>query len=231
MNKHKLALRAAMQTGIMMQRTAKFDIFESMLLKYMHQDFTFLQIGANDGVRFDPLSKYIEIMGMKGVMVEPESKNYTELCEKYRDNEDIRIYKYAISKAAGKVKLYKAETTSENTPNWVNGMASLKRSHLDQLRGMDLEIVEEVVESVTIMQLLKMANIANVDLLLVDAEGSDYEIISNIDYSCFKPKIIYYEHNRHAGTMTAEEHNSLLELLYKNSYKVYIDKNDCIAHL
>jgi len=54
-------------------------------------DLAFIQIGAFDGMTADPLRKYIEKYGWRGVLVEPQARAANKLRELYAGSHRIVI--------------------------------------------------------------------------------------------------------------------------------------------
>jgi hypothetical protein len=64
-------------------RTIEFDDVICRRLFEVGQDLTFIQVGAFDGMTRDPLQKYIDKCGWRGVLVEPQSQAASKLRELY----------------------------------------------------------------------------------------------------------------------------------------------------
>ena len=68
----------------------KKDYLDEKLDKIMidynkkHKDFFFVQIGANDGFKADPIYLYVRKYGWKGILVEPVSYIFEKLKENYK---------------------------------------------------------------------------------------------------------------------------------------------------
>jgi len=60
-------------------------------------ELTFIQIGTFDGITKDPLYKYIERYGWRGIMVEPQPRPASQLRELYRGNDRIVVLQAAIT--------------------------------------------------------------------------------------------------------------------------------------
>ena len=56
-----------------------------------------IQIGANDGIRFDILNSYIKKHKTKSILVEPIKENYEKLKKNYKDCDFISFENSAIS--------------------------------------------------------------------------------------------------------------------------------------
>jgi FkbM family methyltransferase len=78
------------------------------------QEFSFIQIGAFDGITADPLHKYITKYGWRGVLIEPQPRAAAQLCELYRDNDRIVVLQAALDCRFGKRALFTVE--SDNVP-------------------------------------------------------------------------------------------------------------------
>src|SRR5690606_23513282 len=67
---------------------------------------TFLQVGANDGQRNDPIVDFIARFDWKGTLIEPRSTFVRCLSERYAENAEIRVVQAAIAESAGAMCLY-----------------------------------------------------------------------------------------------------------------------------
>jgi len=66
-----------------------------------------------------------------------------------------------------------------------------------------------------------------VDLLVIDAEGWDYEIIRSIDFAAVRPRIIRYEHQ----VLSERDRNACLALLAAQGYRFLLEDADTTAIL
>ena len=72
---------------------------KNLLKNYCDQNKlkTLLQIGANDGERFDELNYFIKKYKIKSVLVEPINKYFNELKNNYLNYEFVKIENSAVS--------------------------------------------------------------------------------------------------------------------------------------
>ena len=72
---------------------------KNLLKNYCNQNKlrTLLQIGANDGKRFDELNYFIKKYKIKSVLVEPINKYFNELKNNYLNCEFVKIENSAVS--------------------------------------------------------------------------------------------------------------------------------------
>ena len=74
---------------------------EQLFYKYITDDFFFIQIGANNGQRFDPIHHLLvrEKELIKGIAIEPVQEYFEELKLTYKDFPQIKLLKTAIHNA------------------------------------------------------------------------------------------------------------------------------------
>ena len=65
--------------GLALQPIRSFNVFEAQIKKYLHSNFTFVQVVANDGKRFDPINKYVVQYQWRGIVIEPIQEYFDEL--------------------------------------------------------------------------------------------------------------------------------------------------------
>jgi FkbM family methyltransferase len=193
-------------------------------------DFYFVQIGALDGIFYDPIYKYVNRYKWKGVLVEPQEKYFQILQTNYQGNEHLVFKKVAISDKRGTKILYKVRDSEEDLPEWVIGLASFKLetilSHKPLIPNLENLIDEEIVECMTLSDLFNEIQVKKIDLLQIDVEGYDYEIIKMLDFNQVKPSIIHFEH----GHLPIEQFDECLEILINQNYAVTIEKHDTTAY-
>ncbi len=109
-------------------RTLQFD---DVICRHMFEHgevCNFIQIGAFDGVSTDPLRRYIERCGWRGVMLEPQPGPAARLRNLYKDSSDIAILEAAVDGTHMTRALYTVEC--DGLPKWVGGMASFDREQI-----------------------------------------------------------------------------------------------------
>jgi len=170
---------------------------------------TFLQIGACDGIIYDPLHKFIKRDRWKGVMLEPQPQMIHQyLMPLYRSNRGIKIVNAGLDWADGIRILY---TIAPSTERWATGLATFNRGVLvEKLWNGSLKrhfrregiampvnpddgIKECEVKTVSPGTIREMFGGNSVDILAIDTEGFDYEIIKMLIPACFTPGMIIYE--------------------------------------
>jgi FkbM family methyltransferase len=203
------------------------------------EDFFFVQIGSNDGVRNDPLYKFICKYNWSGIMVEPVPHLYERLIKNHEGRDNLTFRNVAISSEGGSMKFYSA---TENCIH--NGISSLSKQHilshtgpkhqdLDDIRcNFNKHFKEDELETITFGSLVDGVN--HIDLLHIDAEGHDFEIIKSIDFDKIIPSVILYEHAKlYSGPRrrrrTCEANKKVMQFLNECGYECYPGKFDTLA--
>lgn len=181
------------------------------------QEFTFIQIGAFDGITVDPLHKYITRCGWRGVLIEPQPQPAAQLRELYRDNDRIVILQAALDCTSGKRTLFTVE--SDNVPTWVRGMASFQRDNIVKnsylIPGLEAMIKELAVNCIPFEDVMRKLPSDRLDLLQVDAEGADGYILSFFPFERVKPAIVHWE----SKNLTKFQQEEVLDMLSKHGYR------------
>jgi len=166
-----------------------------------HQINTIIQIGANDGVRFDSLNKEIKKHVPKVIFVEPIKSNFEELKINYDKQDNIFFENSAISVDDEINYLYKVKESALNKyDEHIIGLTSFNKSHLIKHGVKKRDIVIEKISPISITNLLNKYKISQFDLLFIDAEGYDGKILNDFLNNCkIRPFIIFeYVHVEHS---------------------------------
>lgn len=162
------------------------------------KEFFFVQIGANDGVIYDPIHSFVKRLGWKGILVEPVKCYYDQLKQNYSGNSGLLYENAAIADKAETRDFYRIKEGLDFLPSWCNGLGTL---HLDVLLthkwaipNIEDYLIKEQVHCITFESLMEKYNIAKFDLLVIDTEGHDYQILRQIDFTRFRPRVLLYEH-------------------------------------
>lgn len=172
-----------------------------------NQPFFFVQIGSNDGQQGDPIYNIVRHNDKwSGLLVEPVPFLFKRLQHNYQEPDRFTLENVAIAPENGTLKFYYVSESAwldlgEELPQWFDQVGSLSKEHILKhlptgLSASRLEpyIVEADVESLRLSNLLSRNNIAKIDLLHIDTEGFDYQILSQVDFKQYQPRVILYEH-------------------------------------
>lgn len=220
--------------GFKLNNVFYFDYLESILYQYIqkHKTINFIQIGANDGKRFDPIYEFIRCNknSISGYVLEPVNDYFLDLCKTYKDYPSIKPLNFAVHNELSETIIYKIAKEFENdVPEFALGIASFDSEHHYKTNIPSQFLSEEKVNCISIHNLIERYNIKDVDLLVLDTEGYDYEILINLNFDEISPSIIHFEHGLKSQTMTQAQFNNLRDLLYKNDYQLFVNHADVTA--
>jgi FkbM family methyltransferase len=206
--------------------------FEHVLGRYLlsHRDFFFVQVGANDGIAYDPINRFVRQRGWQGVLIEPVADYMVALRRNYEGIEGIEFRQVAISNEVGERLLYKVRA-APGLPDWASTLASFSLptilSHRPALPAIDSLIETETVHCLPLSQIFSELGDRTVDLLQIDVEGLDYMVLQTLDFDRWRPPILHFEH----GHLREEELEECLRFLIRHGYGVSQEYRDTTACL
>ena len=198
------------------------------ILKYLIKNNiikSLVQIGANDGQRFDVLNTFIKEYKLNCILVEPIKEYFEELKKNYKNFENISFENSLISVNNEIFHIYKVDTKYLNQyDEHVKGISSFDYKHLIKHGVKKKHVTKQKINSITLKELLLKYNYHNFDLLFIDAEGYDGKIVNDfLTSSPIRPYIIFeYIHidNKIFDTLTTT--------LKKNNY-IFFSVNENIV--
>lgn len=219
--------------GFQLTRVGNTEVLlESFVRRYYQRDssFFFIQIGANNGVRYDPIYQIVNELKIDGVVIEPVQDYYDELVKNYQHLKNITPANIAIYSKNTDLTMYRVKKNSK-LPDWVNGIASLNYEHHKKSQTSSEYIVEETVRGVTFDTFITEYDIKKIDFLQIDVEGYDYEILNLFPFDRFMPKLIHFEHALSLQNMTYDQYDELHSKLIRMGYRTIMNMNDTICYL
>ena len=152
-----------------------------------------IQIGANDGSRFDILNKFIKRNKTNSILIEPIKKNFLELKKNYKKIRCVKLENCAISVNNEISFLFKVdEKFLKFYDNHIPGITSFNKDHLIKHGVKKKHISKEEVKSKSIKNIIKKNKLKRLDLLFIDTEGYDGKIVLDfLKIGLFYPIIIF----------------------------------------
>lgn len=167
----------------------------------IHPQASFVEIGANDGVKHDHLRPFVLGGGWRGVMVEPVPEIFERLRGNYAGTPGVAVENSAIGERDGSISLFTVatpESGDDALPDWYDTIGSVSRdviaSHADEIPRIEERIREITVPCLSFGSLLAKHGMADPDLVLIDTEGHDAAIVRGIDVASRRPRVLVYEH-------------------------------------
>jgi len=183
-----------------------------------------IQIGANDGKRFDQISEFIKNNDeLEAILVEPVKKYFEQLKENYKDLKNIKFENSAISKNNEINFLYCVKDKFlENYQDHIKGINSHDMKHLLNHNVKESHIEKIKVETLTFSNLIKKYDLTEIDLIYIDVEGYDDKIVLDfLDNSKLRPILIFeYIHIKNTSFKI------LIKKLLDENYRILkVDEN------
>ena len=193
------------------------------------KDCFFVQVGSNDGVTGDPLHELIEANpSWRGIFIEPNDEVFAKLVNNYPADGRFSFEQIAISDSSrDRWFYYVSHETIRATglPQMYDEISSFSRDHvLKHLTAVRpfVNFTKEPGEYISrkkvrcepLMSLLERHHVSRIDVFHVDAEGYDLEVIQQLDYGRYRPKLILFEHS-HLGDAFASAKSFLSDKDYR----------------
>jgi len=205
------------------------ELFFTSNIKKIDEPLKLIQVGANDGLRGDPVRKIILKNPCKALLIEADPICFQALKNNYKhiNNRNITFKNVAIfPDTQDNLKFFSlSEEFRKHLPRKKQVILSRKASInskllVEYLSNIGYEEPEKLIESQNVKG--EMLNTLFADyfvpnILIVDTEGLDWKIIESIDFEKYKPKIIYFESK---FTPTEKLKNKVLEKLNRYGYRV-----------
>lgn len=210
------------------------SLFESLLETYFPRprECFLIQIGANDGITSDPIHDFVKRHPdqVKGILIEPLKDRFEELRRNYEDCPAIVTVNAAIHNVEKRMTLYRVDAAAEKQlPGWAKGIASFDSRHHELSSTARKHILGEEVACVSLDELLDRYQVENVDVLVTDTEGYDYEILRHLNFDRLRPRLIHFEHGLPHGIMDWTQLSFILRRLHENGYSCFLEYYDAIA--
>lgn len=137
---------------------------------------TFIDIGSNDGVTLSNTRRLAEL-GWRGVLVEPSPTAFAKLVENYKNMTGFYFYNFALGTSNSKVKFWDSGAHLNTGDHGL--LSTLNASEKERWKGQEYTEIE--IQCFRWKTFLNRLSIREFDFISLDAEGTDYEILRQID--------------------------------------------------
>ncbi len=203
------------------------DLFLRLLSK---KSVRFVQIGANDGIKNDPVHSFIKKYKWTGILVEPIPELMDRLKNAYHGVNGLKFENVGITGQNGFMDFYFLPPEF-NEPDWLQQIGTFDKNaillNLENFPELMNKIETRKITTVTLKELLDRNSFSKTDLLIIDAEGFEYKILSQLDQLEEKPSFILFEW----GCMDGQDQNNLYDFLNSQHYRLYSSGGDILAAL
>lgn len=155
---------------------------------------TFVEVGAYDGETFSNTSCLADI-GWNGIYIEPVESSFNRCVERHKNN-TVKVIKCLIGSEESDKILY---VGNEDHICWGGAITTSNEEHLKIYKRKvpnfsEINFSEIKVPQIRLDTVLNANNIdPNFDLLVVDVEGSEFDVYDSFDLNYWKPKMMIVE--------------------------------------
>ena len=171
-------------------------LVEELLSRREAGTLSLLQVGANDGEDEDPVHVILERHTIPAILCEPIPDTFSRLKHTYTGFDHVRLARCAVASYDGVLKLHRIASNADS--HRFSKITSSNYNHVQNfLRRWDLasdSIVQEIVPCKTIRSLLSTYGWQTVDIVIVDTEGMDHLICSQVLDLTPPPLVIHFEY-------------------------------------
>jgi FkbM family methyltransferase len=183
-----------------------------------------IKIGANDGLKDDPLVNIIKKFKLESLLLEPIKKYFLSLQNNYLNYENVKLENSALSINNEIHFLYKVNPEYFSKYGTLTDViSSFYEDHLIKHGINKKHIIKEKVSQIGFNELLKKYSIEKFDLLIIDTEGYDCHIVNDFfsKIKRIRPIVIFeWSHIKN------NELENTLNSLTKNNYSFFPVEND-----
>jgi FkbM family methyltransferase len=196
-----------------------------------HPRASFVQVGSNDGVKFDPICRQVRVRPWTGVMVEPVPYLFERLEAQHGGGRRVRLENAAVADHDGGQPFYfLAEARpGDVVPDWYDALGSFRRdvvlSHREHIPDIEARLQTTEVPCITFEALCRKHGLTRLDLVHIDTEGYDFEVIKLIDLDRWMPTVLLFEHKH----LSADDHVACAAHLERHGYDLMADDTDTLC--
>ena len=194
-----------------------------------------VQLGAMDGINFDDTRGFFDMYKWKTILVEPIPEIYEELKENLKDRENLIYENSAVGVKNGELKMLTVPIKSIKENNLEGGYKGMSATYplkngfgSNYQRDIDVKAkfgVDLQVPCLTFDSLIEKHGFKDVNILICDIEGYDWEVFKTIDLNKYDLKFIRLEYIN----LTEQEKEELKLKLTSNGYTYNISHQDIDA--
>ncbi len=194
-------------------------------------EFKFLQIGAHNASGAAEPSVLSGGVRRRGVLVEPQPHFASRLRDRFRDDSSIQVFECAVGDAPGAMPFFVVDDPSGSLPPWTTQIASFSRSHVERFSAEVPEIRNRIretrVEVATAADICERAGMDQLDLLMIDVEGWDWQVLRAFPFERVSVGLVVFEH----GHLCRADRGAAVGKLTALGYQVQLLHANAIASM
>jgi len=199
-------------------------------------DFGLVVIGAHIGVH---IKKEVEnYKNEKILLIEPVPHNIEAIKKNLFEYKNITVEQTTIGSKKETRDFYfvKENSISKLKKHWASGIGSFDKGHILKHKSKRFNVEEIDIKKISIQclrfnDLIDKYSINSIHKILIDVEGSEYEILKDIDLDKTQIKNIIFEYKHFDGFFTqGKKLDEIIKRLENNNYKIIkLDEENILA--
>ena len=198
--------------------------------------FGLVVLGAHIGIHIK--NEISKIKDSSILLVEPVPHNISAINENLKEFKNIHLEPVAVASVRETKDFFFVKATSINKlkKHWASGIGSFNKNHLLNHRTKRFLIEEDDIDKIPIKtvkfeDLIDKYSITEIDKILIDIEGYEYEILRDMDLKKVRINSILFEYKHFDGYQkTGEKLEEILKKFEENNYKTSkVDEENILA--
>ena len=198
--------------------------------------FGLVVIGAHIGVHIK--NEVENFKKEKILLIEPVPHNVEAIKKNLLEYKDIIIEQLTLGDKKELRNFYfiREESISKLKKHWASGIGSFNKNHILNHKSKRFQLKEEDIEKMSITcvrfeDLINKYAINSIEKLLIDVEGSEYQILKDIDLKKVNIKKIIFEYKHFDDYFKqGAKLDEITNKLEKNNYKITkLDEENILA--
>lgn len=151
---------------------------------------TFLDLGSNDGETLSNVYACVE-RGWAGTCVEPSKTAFNKLFELHK-NRQVECFNVGVSDKEGLVDFHDSGTHLNKGDTSL--LSTFVQGDYDKWKS-STQYTTTTAQLITFKQLMVLSKIKHFDLITIDIEGLDFQVLSQMNLTKLKCKMLIVETN------------------------------------
>lgn len=185
----------------------------------------FIEIGAYDGESISN-TVFLADIGWKGIYVEP-IREYYEKCLNRHLNNNVKVFNYLVGDVQKESVIYKGGDLSTSKKDVVD---FFNNGPLGWSKGAHKGVSENILQ-LSLEDILNKSDLPSrdIDLLVIDTEGSEWNIIKNFDFIKNNIKMLIIEMHetsppwQSCPSLIEDNYNINLKMKSSGYKKIFVD--------
>ena len=145
---------------------------------------TFIDVGAYDGKTFSNTFALVE-RGWSGYLIEPSTRAFPALRQLHEGRRGLILINALIAPQPGLKRFWESD----------DAVSTTEKSHFEKWESVGQYHAPVYMPTVTMVDVLAMANGQPIDFLSIDTEGTSVDVLKSYPFGLSQPSLVCVEHD------------------------------------